>query len=144
MGKIRGKVEALEDSDIITDLMESSSRPSSHTVVHEVLNFETHLPDRPLKQIKFLESLPEVGLHVLTSFLILTPYETYNTNPDKKKSDHRLKKLQAEQATPNSIKNKKFEDKLQNMPFNVINPRLQIILKEYLMISQITLKNLKV
>jgi len=44
-GKIRGKVEALEDSDIITDLMETSSRPSSHTVVHEVLNFETHLPD---------------------------------------------------------------------------------------------------
>ena len=49
-------------------------------------------PDRPLKQIKFLESLPEVGLPVLpvlTSFLILTPYESnfnssHNTNPDKK------------------------------------------------------------
>ena len=131
VGKIKGKVEALDDSDIVSNLTDISTSTGSHTVIHEVLNFENHSPNLPLKQIKLLESLPETSQPVLplTSFLILTPYESnfnssYNTNPDQKtiQSDHTLEKLQNDQVTLNPVENKKFEDKLQNMSFNLINP----------------------
>ena len=77
---------------------------------------KNHSPNHPLKQIKLLESLPETSQPVLplTSFLILTPYESnfnssYNTNPDQKiiQSDHTLEKLQTDQVTLDSVKNKK-------------------------------------
>ncbi len=78
VGKLKGKVESLEDSDIINDLNDISNPPGSRTVVQEVLNFENHIPFSPMKQIKLLEQLPDAGQPIipLTSFLILTPYES--------------------------------------------------------------------
>ena len=131
VGKLRGKVEPLDESDVINDINDMPSHSDRHTVIHEVLNFEEHIPERPLKQIKLLEPLPHAGQPVipLTSFLILTPYESnfnssYKSNPDKKpiQPDYSLEKLQNEQTQLSSIENKNFEDKLQNMPFHVIKP----------------------
>ena len=131
VGKLKGKVESLEDSDIINDLNDISNPPGSRTVVQEVLNFENHIPFSPMKQIKLLEQLPDAGQPIipLTSFLILTPYESnfnssYANNPDQKISqpDNILKGLQNEQINLSSAENKDFEDKLQNLPFNIIQP----------------------
>ena len=131
VGKLRGKVEPLDNSDIISDLSDMPSLHDTHTVIHEVLNFENHIPNRPIKQIKLLEPLPNAGQPVvpLTSFLILTPYESnfnssYKNNPDQKTifPNSTLEKLQKEQNQLSLIETQKFSDKLQNMPFNVINP----------------------
>ncbi len=105
--------------------------PGSRTVVQEVLNFENHIPFNPMKQIKLLEQLPDAGQPIipLTSFLILTPYESnfnssYKSNSDQKinQPDNILQKLQNEQSNLSSVENKDFEDKLQNLPFNIIQP----------------------
>ena len=130
VGKLRGKVESLDDSDIIA-LNDLPSHSNKHTVLHEVLNFEKYVPNQPLKQIKLLDPLPHAGQLVLPlkSFLILTPYESnfnssYRSNPDKKsfQPDNTLEKLQTEQSLLNAANSKDFEDKLQNMPFQVVNP----------------------
>ena len=131
VGKLRGKVEPLDDSDIIA-FNDMPSNSDKHTVIHEALHFDKHIPDQPLKQIKLLEPLPTTSgqpIVPLTSFLILTPYESnfnssYTSNPDKKSlhPDNTLEKLQNEQIQLNVADSKTFEDKLQNMPFKVIDP----------------------
>ena len=132
IGKLRGKIESLNDSDILIDPNKISNLPKTNTIIHEVLNFENHLPDRPMNQIKLLEPLPDAGQPIipLTSFLILTPYESkfsssYKSNPNQKTAEpnHTLKKLQNEQASLNPVEIKTFENKLQNMTFNTAPPQ---------------------
>ena len=130
VGKIKGKVELLDNVETISTLNEISNLPETNTVIHEVLNFEEHSPFNQHKSFQVLENIPSTknAITPLTSFLLMTPYESEHID------NHNNNKTNTVQNTPNILSNLEhvqpslssqerelFKDKLQNLPFNSNN-----------------------
>lgn len=130
VGKIKGKVELIDNVETISTLAEISNLPDTNTVVHEVLNFAEHSPFNQHKSFQVLNNIPSTmnGIVPLTSFLLMTPYESENIdnfNNDKintvKNTPNILSNLENYQPSLSLQERDQFKDKLQNLPFNSNN-----------------------
>ena len=122
-GKIKGKVENLDDFNVIRNKTDLDVLPEYNTGMNEVLDYKLQAPFDKLRKIQMLEKLPHrtQSVNPLTAYLLLTPFESTqnganhtNSGQEIKQRSEILEKLNIENPTLSGEEKTEIKNQLQN------------------------------